>query len=162
MNGQKDARGWVLDQLIMIGHYEAQLSHIDEKLNDLWEAVNNETDDINKMQKMTDTISTLYEIGRGVYDARKEAEQQVFEAFPEADKTFWCMAKHAATAFVLASENLHARGFDADAEKVMLQAAENLGKVTGLALGFEPYGCLRCLDEAIKGGGNAQAETPTL
>lgn len=158
MKGQKDARGWVLDQLILIGHYEAQLSHIDEKLNDLWDAVNTETEDMEKMQKMTNTISTLYEIGRGVYASRKEAETQVFEAFPDADKTFWCMAKHAATAFVIAEENFHARNFDSDSERVMLGAAENLGKVVGLALGFEPYGCLRCLDEAIKGDGDGQAE----
>lgn len=154
-------RGWVLDQLILIGHYEAQLSHIDEKLNDLWEMVNSETEDMKKREKGVETISTLYEIGRGVYAARKEAEEQVFAAFPEAEKTFWCMVKHAATAFVLAEENFHARGFDADSERVMLEAAENLGKVAGLALGFEPYGCLRCLDEAIKGGGD-EDRTPTL
>ncbi len=136
--------------MVLVGHYEAQLSHIDEKLNDLWEAVNNETEDMDKMKKMTDTISALYEIGRGVYSARKEAETQIFDAFPDADKTFWCQCKHAATAFVIAEENFHARGFDADSERVMLAAAENLGKVVGLALGFEPYGCLRCLDEQLK------------
>lgn len=162
MNAQKDARGWALDQLILIGQYEAQLTHIDEKLNDLWEVANNDIEDEEKRLKAVDTIGTLYEIGRGIYAARKEAEEQIFSAFPEAEKTFWCMVKHAATAFVIAEENFHARGFDADSEQVMLQAAETLGKVTGLALGFEPYGCLRCLSDAMKGEKDAESETPSL
>ena len=159
---QTNGRGWVLDQLILIGHYEAQLSHLDEKLNDLWETLNNETEDMERMQQLTNTINSLYEVGRGIYESRKDAEEQIFKAFPEADKTWWCFVKHAAAAFVIASENFHARGFDADSERAMLGAAENLGRTTGLALGFEPYGCLRCLDEAIKGGKDAKAETTTF
>ena len=155
-------RGWVLDQLIMIGQYEAQLSHIDEKLNDLWEALSNETDNVDEMQRLTNVLSGLYEIGRGIYDARKQAEDQVFAEFPEADKTFWCLVKHAATAFVIAEENFHARGFSAEAEKTMLSAAENLGKTVSLALGMDLYGCLRCLDEQMKGGGDAKTEIATL
>lgn len=155
------ARGWILDQLILVGHYEAQLSHIDEKLNDLWNKLEGEVENMEEMQKTTDAISALYEISRDVYAARKEAEQQIFDAVPDADKTYWCQIKHCATAFVIAEENFHARGCDSESEKVMLKAASNLGKVVSLAFGFEPYGCLRCLDEALKGEKN-EDETPAF
>lgn len=143
------ARGWIVDQLILIGHYEAQMSHIDEKLNDLWNKLDTEVNDMEEMQKTTDTINALYEIGREVYEARREAEDQIFSAVPDADPTFFCQVKHSATAFVIAEENFHARGFDAESEKVMLKAASNLGKVVSIAFGFEPYGCLRCLSDRL-------------
>lgn len=152
-------RGWVTDQLILIGQYEAQMSHIDEKLNDIWTDFENHGDDQALMERRTKELAVLYEIQRDLYVARKEAEQQIFNEFPDADKTYWCLVKHAATAFVIAEENFHARDCNAEGESAMLKAASNLGKTTGLALGFEPYGCLRCLDEALKGERNEEKIT---
>lgn len=143
-------RGWVTDQLILIGQYEAQMSHIDEKLNDIWTDFENHGDNEALMEKRTQELAVLYEIQKDLYTARKEAEQQIFDVFPEADKTYWCLIKHAATSFVIAEENFHARGCDSQSESVMLKAASNLAKTTGLALRFEPYGCLRCLGEQIR------------
>lgn len=142
-------RGWVLDQIVLIGQTEAALSHIDERISDLWHDLDNlantDTED-----KIIVELSNLYDLTKTLYDLRVEAEEQIFDAFPDADRTKWCLVKHLATAYATACENFHARQCDSNAEKVMIKSGEAMAKTTAMAFGFEPFGCFRCLSEAME------------
>lgn len=146
-------RGWVMDQLMLVGQFEAAMGHIDERITDIWVQMEG-LEDTDKLAKLSDELSALYETQRDLYNARVTAEQAIFDAFPESDRTKWCLVKHLAMAYSIASENFHARNCDANAESTLKDAAAALGRASGLALGFEPYGCLRCLDEAIQAKDN--------
>lgn len=150
-NAQK--RGWVVDQIMLVGQLEAAMGHNDERLNDLQQQLENGVEE-DMATKITDELSSLYEMQRELYDLRVEAQEGIFAAFPVVDHTKWCLVKHLACAFIIASENFHARGCSAESEQVMLKSASALGKAVSMALGFEPYGCLRCLGEAIAGVSN--------
>lgn len=147
-NKASTKRGWVLDQLIIIGQTEAALGHIDERISDIWTDMENMEDDANS-QKLIDELTNLYDLEKTLYDMRVEAENQVFDAFPDADRTKWCLVKHLSMAYAVACENFHARECNPDAEQVMLKAGEAVAKASAMAFGFEPFGCFRCLSEAM-------------
>lgn len=141
-------RGWVLDQIVIIGQTEAALGHIDERISDIWQDLDNaslgtETD------KLADELSALYELEKDLYALRVEAENQIFDAFPDADRTKWCLVKHLAMNYAVACENFHARDCHPDSEQVMLKAGRAVATASALAFGFAPFGCFRCLSEAM-------------
>lgn len=141
-------RGWVLDQIIIIGQTEAALGHIDERISDIWQDLDNaslgtETD------KLADELFILYQLEKDLYALRVEAENQIFDAFPDADRTKWCLVKHLAMNYAVACENFHARDCHPDGEQVMLKAGRAVTTASALAFGFEPFGCFRCLSEAM-------------
>lgn len=141
-------RGWVLDQIIIIGQTEAAMGHIDERISDIWTDMENMEDD-SKSQSLVDELSELYELVHTLYELRVDAENQIFDAFPDADRTKWCLVKHLAMDYAVACENFHARGCHPDSERVMLKAGEALAKSSAMAFGFKPFGCFRCLSEAV-------------
>lgn len=141
-------RGWVLDQIIIIGQTEAALGHIDERISDIWTDMENMEDD-STSQSMVDELSDLYDLEKTLYDLRVDAENQIFDAFPNADRTKWCLVKHLSMDYAVACENFHARTCHPDAERVMLKAGEAVAKASAMAFGFKPFGCFRCLSEAM-------------
>lgn len=149
-------RGWVMDQLMLVGQLEAAMGHIDERITDLWIQLEGE-EDTDAISKISNELSALYDTQRGLYDARVAAETAIFDAFPNADRTKWCLVKHLSMAYAIASENFHARDCNENSEQTLRATSAALGEVTSLALGFEPYGCLRCLDEAIQGVGDGHS-----
>lgn len=142
-------RGWVIDQIMLIGQAEASLNHIDERICDLWTDLDNLADTDTEPKIVTE-LAELYDLTKTLYKLRVDAENQVFDAFPDADRTKWCLVKHLATTYAIACENFHARECDPEAEKVMIDGGEALAKITAMALGFQPFGCFRCLSEAME------------
>lgn len=141
-------RGWVLDQIVIIGQTEAALGHIDERISDIWQDLDN-TEDSDESDKLSAELGALYELEQELYDLRVDAENQIFAAFPDADRTKWCLVKHLAMNYAVACENFHARKCIPDAEQVMLKAGSAVAKASAMAFGFKPFGCFRCLTEAM-------------
>lgn len=147
-NVKTTKRGWVLDQIVIIGQTEAALGHIDERLSDIWQDLDNADDNTN-VDALAREMNDLYELEKDLYALRVEAENQVFDAFPDADRTKWCLVKHLAMNYAVACENFHARDCHPDAEQVMLKAGSAVAKASAMAFGFAPFGCFRCLSEAM-------------
>lgn len=150
----KTKRGWVVDQIMLIGQAEAALGHIDERICDLWHDIEM-MEGTDTEEKLVAELAELYDLTKTLYSMRTEAEEQVFNAFPDADRTKWCLVKHLAMTYAIAEENFHARQCDPDAEKVMLKAGEAVAKTAAMAFGFAPFGCFRCLSEAMSGQDDA-------
>lgn len=123
-NTNKTNRGWVVDQLLIIGHLEATLSHLDEYV-----IARNEYADL----------------GEEVYEARKTVMEDLLKE--AKDPGLWCVIKHLATAYVMAEEVCHAREFDSETEILMTGIGDSLAGAAELALGLEKTACLRCLSE---------------
>lgn len=142
------ARGWVMDQLMLIGHLEAELSHCDERISN----INHDMKEINTVgeaEKLTDELNHQNELAKITYQARRAVMDDLFRAFPEVDEKAWCEVKHAVTAYTLAAEIYHARDFNPSAEAAMSIMAETMALVVSKAFGFDPMNCLRCLSERL-------------
>lgn len=123
-------RGWVLDEIIRIGHIEAALSHIDELISD---------DEITD-----DAKSDLEWMTKKLYKERVDIMKNLSNV-QNAEPKYWCLLKHCATDFVIACENRHSVGVD------ISLSSENLSFACSLFFKFSPTGCLRCLDERLEG-----------
>lgn len=146
----KDAkRGWVMDQIVLIGQVEAAMGHTDERISDIWQDLNGMDLNEESSQGLVEELSSLYELEKLLYALRVEAENQIFDAFPLADRTKWCLVKHLAMSYAVACENFHARACCPEAEQVMLKTGEAVTMASAMAFRFEPFGCFRCLSEAI-------------
>lgn len=126
-------RGWVLDEVIRIGHIEAELSHLDEIVSD-----ENLIDDSEKTS--VEWLAAL------LYEERVEIMNRLLDITCAKSK-YWCVLKHAAIDYVIACENQHAVRID------IAKASEQLALACSLFFGFAPMGCLRCFDEQINKGG---------
>lgn len=122
-------RGWVLDEVVRIGHIEAALSHIDELLSD---------EDIDRL-----TISYLEWLAKSLYAERVEIMNNLAK-ISGVEQKYWCLLKHCATDFVIACENRHSVGID------ITRASKNLAMACSLFFGFSVMECLRCLDEKLE------------
>ena len=147
---EEKKRGWIFDQLMLVGQIEAGLCHNDEEICNLYSDMDNFAEDPDKIQSIANELNANGEIIKSDYLARVDALNQVFDAVEGSDRHYYCQVKHRATAFVLAAENYHARGCDAGAERNLVAAGKSLAETCSLAFGFEPMQCLRCLDEALK------------
>lgn len=151
-------RGWVLDSVVMVGHMEAELCHIDERISDLNEQVENSVDDLDKAQKMADEIATLNELHASIYEARVKAMNDIFSSVPGSNDKYYCLLKHAAMAYIVACENAHARKGSTAAYESAISASQTLATVCSLAFGFEPFSCIRCLSDRLNAGDNTHAK----
>ena len=133
-------RGWIFDQLMLVGQIEAGMCHNDEEVCNLYADMDNFGDDPDEIQKIANKLNTNVELIKDDYLDRVDALNEVFDAVEGSDRHYYCQVKHRATRFVLAAENYHARGCSPEAEARLVAA-----------FGFEPMQCLRCLDEALKG-----------
>ena len=141
-------RGWVFDQLMIIGSFEAGMNHNDEQICNLYYELEGEEDE-ERITKLTDEIAQNREILDADYFARVDALNDLFDAMPNSDRHYYCQVKHRATTFILAAENYHARNGDAKAEETLKSAGKTLALTCSLAFGFEPMDCLRCLADSM-------------
>ena len=144
-----EKRGWIFDQLMIVGQLEAAMGHNDEEVCNLYQEMDLNADKPEEITKIADKLNAIIEIVKATYPIRTDAQKQIFDAM-NGDMHQWCLIKHLATAYVTAGENYHARDCDPDAERVLTKTGEALAMACSLAFGFEPMSCLRCLDEAIK------------
>lgn len=120
----KTSRGWVVDQLLTIGHLEAAMSHLDE---------------------FAIARNDYTELAADLYETRKTIMEDLLD---EADdKQLWCVIKHLAAAYVMSEEVCHAREYDSESETIMTSVGDTLAGVAEMALGLERTECLRCLSE---------------
>ena len=141
-------RGWVFDQLMIVGSLEAGMNHNDEQIANLFYELGGEEDE-ETITKLTDEIAANREILNLDYYNRVDTLNAIFDAVPNSDRHYYCQVKHRATTYVLAAENYHARHECANAEETLKKAAEALALTCSLAFGFEPMDCLRCLSDSL-------------
>lgn len=155
-------RGWLLDQIMLIGHYEASLTHDDEQFCNIDNEMEENSGELSVIEKIGDELHFRTELARMHYQARVEAESDIFTAYPDVDRKKWCDVKHAAAEFTLAAEIYHARNFDAMAHKNLVLAGKALAYLISHTFGFEPMNCLRCFNDALaaKMGGNTSSSEP--
>lgn len=150
-NSQKKGRGWIMDELLRVGHLEAELSHNDERIQKLRQDIDDASSDVEKMTKLADRLGWAVEYGKMIYNQRVRVEQGIFAAFgEEIDEERWCNLKHRLTEYVIAAENYHAREHCGASEDSMVEAGRLVAFLCSITFGFEPMNCLRCLDEKLK------------
>lgn len=147
---QAKKRGWIFDQLMIVGQLEAGMNHNDEEICNITTEMEDHPDDLDFLNDKAEEINANVEIIEMDYENRVDTLNQIFDAVPGSNRHYYCQVKHRAAAFVQAAENYHARGCNEDAEQTMVRLGKTLALTCSLAFGFEPFQCLRCLDEAIK------------
>lgn len=147
---QAKKRGWIFDQLMIVGQLEAGMNHNDEEICNITAEMEDHPDDLDFLNDKAEEINANVEIIEMDYENRVDTLNQIFDAVPGSNRHYYCQVKHRAAAFVQAAENYHARGCNEDAEQTMVRLGKTLALTCSLAFGFEPFQCLRCLDEAIK------------
>ena len=140
-------RGWIFDQLILVGQLEAAMAHNDEEVHNIRVALENGNED---PTELADKLSLNEDLIKLDYENRVDSLNDVFDSVEGSDRHYYCQVKHRATAVVIAGENFHARGCPAGAEESLHRAMKSLALTCSLAFGFEPMECMRCLDEALK------------
>lgn len=143
-------RGWVFDQLMIVGQLEAGMNHNDEEVCNISTEMEDHPDDLEFLNAKAEELHFNYMITQMDYENRVDTLNQIFDAVPGSNRHYYCQVKHRATAFVQAAENYHARGCCSEAEQTLVRIGKTLAMTCSLAFGFEPFSCLRCLDEAVK------------
>lgn len=146
---EKSKRGWLLDQIMLIGHYEAALTHDDEQVCNIYSDMEANSGSLEEVEKLTAELNFRIELTKMHYSARAFAEQDIFDSFPEIDKKKWCDVKHAAAEYILAAEVYHARDFHPSAQRSLLLAGKALSYLVSYTFGFEPMECMRCFNDAL-------------
>lgn len=152
MAGEEQAkkRGWIFDQLMIVGQLEAGMNHNDEEICNITTEMEDHPDDLGFLEGKANELNANVEIIELDYENRVDTLNQVFDAVPGSNRHYYCQIKHRAAAFVQAAENYHARGCSEEAEQTLVRIGKTLALTCSLAFGFEPFSCLRCLDEAIQ------------
>lgn len=152
MAGEEQAkkRGWIFDQLMIVGQLEAGMNHNDEEICNITTEMEDHPDDLEFLGGKANELNANVEIIEMDYENRVDTLNQIFDAVPGSNRHYYCQVKHRAAAFVQAAENYHARGCTEEAEQTMVRVGKTLALTCSLAFGFEPFQCLRCLDEAVK------------
>lgn len=146
----KQKRGWVFDQLMIVGQLEAGMNHNDEEVCNIRTDMENHPDDQEFLEGKAEELMFNTQIVALDYENRVDTLNQIFDAVPGSNRHYYCQLKHRSAAFVQAAENYHARGCSAEAEETMVRLGKTLAMTCSLAFGFEPLQCLRCLDEAVQ------------
>lgn len=147
---QAKKRGWIFDQLMIVGQLEAGMNHNDEEICNITTEMEDHPDDLDFLNGKAEELNANVEIIEMDYENRVDTLNQIFDAMPGSNRHYYCQLKHRAAAFVQAAENYHARGCNEEAEQTMIKVGKTLALTCSLAFGFEPFSCLRCLDEAMK------------
>lgn len=145
---QKQKRGWIFDQLMLVGSLEAGMNHNDEEICNIYNQLAYEEDE-EVITKLTDQLNQNREIIDMDYFTRVDALNQIFDAVEGSNRHYFCQVKHRATTYIMAAENYHARHEDKGAEEILIKAGEALALTCSLAFGFEPMDCLRCLSDSL-------------
>lgn len=147
-NEQKKKRGWIFDQLMLVGSLEAGMNHNDEEICNIYNQLAYEEDE-KTIQELTDQLNANREILDKDYFNRVDALNQIFNEIPNSNRHYYCQIKHRCATYVMAAENYHARHENKESEDLLVQAGEALALTCSLAFGFEPMDCLRCLSDSL-------------
>lgn len=139
-------RGWIFDQILLVGQIEAAMEHIDEETCNIYSDLENIDDDTEAAQKI-DKLSNLKKLVEKLYELRVKCMNDIFDSVPDSDKHSWCLLKHTALVYAKAAENWHARKQHPEAENEMVMAGKALAMVCSIAFNLDLMECLRCLDE---------------
>lgn len=150
MQKEEQKRGWIFDQLMIVGQLEAAMNHNDEEICNITTEMEDHPDDLEFLDGKAQELQLNTELIQMDYVNRVDTLNQIFDAVEGSNRHYYCQMKHRAAAFVQAAENYHARGCDPDAEATLILAGKSLAFTCSLAFGFEPFSCIRCLDEALK------------
>lgn len=142
-------RGWIFDQLMIVGDLENAMGHSDEQICNIYSDMEVDAEDPKKMEEDARQLNLNYEIMLLDYENRVDTLNQIFDAVEGSDRHYYCQVKHRVAAYVKAGENFHARGCCSEAERILVKAGKSLALTCAAAFGFEPMSCLRCLDEAL-------------
>lgn len=142
-------RGWIFDQLMIVGDLENAMGHSDEQICNIHSDMEVDGDSTEKMNRDAHHLNANYEMIEIDYENRVDALNQIFDEINGSDRHYYCQVKHRAAAYCKAGENFHARGCSPEAERILVRAGKTLALTCSLAFGFEPMDCLRCLDEAL-------------
>lgn len=145
---QKQKRGWIFDQLMLVGSLEAGMNHNDEEICNIYNKLAYEEDE-EVVTKLSDQLNQNREIISMDYLNRVDTLNQIFDAVEGSNRHYFCQIKHRATTYIMAAENYHARGCCKEAEDILVKAGEALALTCSLAFGFEPMDCLRCLSDSL-------------
>lgn len=141
-------RGWIFDQLMIVGSLEAGMNHNDEEICNIYNQLAYEGGEA-VVTKLADKLNANREILDKDYFNRVDALNQIFNEVPGSDRHYYCQIKHRCATYVMAAENYHARHENAESEKILVEAGEALALTCSLAFGFEPMDCLRCLSDSL-------------
>lgn len=145
----KQKRGWIFDQIVLVGQLEAAMGHNDEQICNLYSDMEG-AEKPEELESIANQLNANYEIVRNDYRARVSALNYIFDSVPGSNRHYFCQLKHRAFAYVVAGENFHATNCSPESEQILVAAGKSLALTCSLAFGFEPMQCLRCLDEALK------------
>lgn len=146
---EQPKRGWIFDQLMIVGDLENAMGHSDEQICNIHSDMEVDGDSTEKMNRDAAHLNANYELIEIDYENRVDALNQIFDEVEGSDRHYYCQVKHRAAAYCKAGENFHARGCSPEAERILIRAGKTLALTCSLAFGFEPMDCLRCLDEAL-------------
>lgn len=144
--GEAKRRGWIFDQILLVGQIEAAMEHIDEELCNIYTDLEN-IDDEEEIGRLVDKLSNLKKLVGELYNLRVKCMRDIFDSVPESDSHSWCLLKHTALVYAKAAENWHARKQAPEAESELVQAGKALAMVCSIAFNLDLMECLRCLDE---------------
>lgn len=142
-------RGWIFDQIMLVGDLENSMGHCDEQICNIHSDMEVDGGDSDKMTSDASHLTGNYQLINIDYENRVDALNQIFDEVEGSDRHYYCQLKHRAAAYCKAAENFHARGCSEEAERVLVRCGQSLALTCSLAFGFEPMQCLRCLDEAL-------------
>lgn len=119
------SRAWLVDLIHSIGEKCAMCDHLEEL----------GTPEADKLLKE-------------VLKARRGEQQLLADSVEDPNLEYWCVFKHAAKSFTLASEAYEANP-SAKTKGNMVVSADILAGATSLFLGLEFKVCARCLHDAL-------------
>ena len=147
-NEEQKKRGWIFDQLMLVGSLEAGMNHNDEEICNIYNKLAYEEDE-KEIEDLTNQLNANREILDKDYFNRVDALNQIFNAVPNSNRHYYCQIKHRCATYIMAAENYHARHEDKESEDILKEAGESLALTCSLAFGFEPMDCLRCLSDSL-------------
>lgn len=142
-------RGWLFDQILLVGQIEAAMEHNDEQICNLYHDLDESGGEPKTVERITDELNANMEILGIDYENRVDLMNDMFEAIKQSDKHYWCQLKHRAMVYVKACENFHARGRNPRAGNAMRRAGRSLAYTCSLAFHMEVMDCLRCLSDSL-------------
>lgn len=142
-------RGYILDQLMSIGHLEASLTHTDEEVVNSYEDLSSAGEDFGKVSDIANSLNDTRERAKRRYLLRAFLLDDIFTQIPNSNRKMLCEIKHDAADYVMLAEVYHARGFDENSEKALVEMGKILALSCSAAFGLEPLECLRCLNDTL-------------
>lgn len=144
------SRGFSLDLIDSIINDLAICSHARESIDTLNNKISSGdiVDDETK-ESILESIKNLNEIWSSTLMLRRKKMDMLFNLSENNNKSFmWCILKHALASFGTAVE-VYEAVFNDETETILKDNTMALANIISMSLGFEPFNCLRCLDDKL-------------